>query len=220
MPGSCTDADGGKRGYGPTHSQTLDKFLVGIDNVTTIALNTFLNPEDIYNTIHTEKHAVIVIENKVDYGKKIGGQKAKNYQLTRNFEKYPVVKASPLISTPTATIVTYGTNGDWIIENINKIFDETNLIPEVIVLTKIHPINNTEIIKSVNVTGKLYVVEEGNKLNGIGSEIIAGVVEKTNQPITARRIGAIEVPIPAVKSLENQVLPNVEMLIKVILNSI
>ena len=211
---------GGRRGYGPTHSQTLDKFLVGIDNVTTVALNTFLDPAEIYNTVHDEKHPVIVIENKVDYGKKVGGQKAKNYRILRNFEKYPVVKASPVVSAPTATIVTYGTNGEWIIENLHQFFDETDLIPEVIILAKIHPINYTEIVKSVNVTHKLYVVEEGSKHNGIGSEIIAGVMELVTGPLIARRVGAIEVPIPSVKSLENRVLPDMGALIKVVLNSL
>ena len=62
---------GGRRGYGPTHSQTLDKFLVGIDNVTTIALNNLIDPGVIYKTILKENHPVIVIENKADYTKKI-----------------------------------------------------------------------------------------------------------------------------------------------------
>ena len=204
---------GGKRGYGPTHSQTLDKFLVGLDNVTTIALNTLINPGEIYETIHQEPHPVIVIENKVDYGKKVGNLKIKNYRIQRNFEKYPVIKASPVISEPTATIVTYGTNADWVIENLNALFSVTDFIPEVIVLTKIHPINYNEILNSVNKTGRLYVVEEGSKLNGIGSEIIAGVMEQSQTSFYAKRIGAVTVPIPAVKSLENMVLPGIEMLI-------
>ena len=49
---------GGGRGYGPTHSQSLEKFLIGIDNVTTLALNTLLNPKDVYNQIMDEKHVI------------------------------------------------------------------------------------------------------------------------------------------------------------------
>ena len=207
---------GGKRGYGPTHSQTLDKFLVGIDNLTTVALNILIDPGEIYKTVHQEEHPVIVIENKVDYGKKVGNLQIKNYQIQRNFEKYPVIRASPVISKATATIVTYGANADWIIENLNVIFSATDFIPEVIVLTKIHPINYNEILNSVKHTRRLYVVEEGNKLNGIGSEIIAAVIEQSQTPVYAKRIGAVTVPIPAVKSLENMVLPGIETLISAI----
>ena len=68
-------------------------------------------------------------------------------------------------------------------------------------------------MNSVNKTRRLYVVEEGSKLNGIGSEIIAGVMEQSQTSFYAKRIGAVTVPIPAVKSLENMVLPGIEMLI-------
>ena len=56
---------GGGRGYGPTHSQTLDKILVGIDNVSVVALNPFIDPKSIYEEIYkNEFHPVVVIENK------------------------------------------------------------------------------------------------------------------------------------------------------------
>lgn len=207
---------GGKRGYGPTHSQTLDKFLCGIDNIKTVALNTFLNPAEIYEIVHSEKHPVIVIENKTDYGKKIGSITQLNYKISRNFEDYPVVKASPIISKPTLTIVTYGTNGDWIIDNVNELFLKTDILAEVILLSKINPIDYEVILESIKITRNLLVVEEGSKFFGIGSEIIAGVMERVTFPIQAKRVGSIDVPIPSVQSLENLVLPSIQSVIDAI----
>jgi 2-oxoisovalerate dehydrogenase E1 component len=209
---------GGKRGYGPTHSQTLDKFLCGIDNIKTVALNIFINPAEVYESIHKESHPVIVIENKTDYGKKIGMIKPINYRVLKNDEIYPVIKISPIKSTPTLTIVTYGTNADWISENLENIFVETDKIAEVIVLTKINPIDYSVIIESVKNTHYLLVVEEGSKQFGIGAEIVAGVMEKVDIPIVIKRVGAIPVPIPSVKSLENIVLPSIKNIIEVINN--
>jgi 2-oxoisovalerate dehydrogenase E1 component len=209
---------GGKRGYGPTHSQTLDKFLCGIDNIKTVALNIFINPAEVYESIHKESHPVIVIENKTDYGKKIGMIKPINYKVLKNDETYPVIKISPINSTPTLTIVTYGTNADWISENLENIFVETDKLAEVIVLTKINPIDYSVIIESVKHTHYLLVVEEGSKQFGIGAEIVAGVMEKVNFPIVIKRVGAIPVPIPSVKSLENIVLPSIKNIIEVINN--
>jgi len=209
---------GGKRGYGPTHSQTLDKFLCGIDNIKTVALNIFINPAEVYESIHKESHPVIVIENKTDYGKKIGMIKPINYRVLKNDETYPVIKISPTNSTPTLTIVTYGTNADWISENLENIFVETDKLAEVIVLTKINPIDYSVIIESVKRTHYLLVVEEGSKQFGIGAEIVAGVMEKVNIPIVIKRVGAIPVPIPSVKSLENIVLPSIKNIIEVINN--
>lgn len=204
---------GGGRGYGPTHSQTLDKFLVGIDHIKTIALNTTVDPGLIYQAIHKEVNPVVVIENKVDYGKKVGTIEIPNYTIMQSAELYPTVKASPALAPPTCTVVTYGGSSDWVLHNVNKIFVETDELIEVIVLTKIHPVEYQEIIKSVTKTKKLIVIEEGGKDNGIGSEIICSVIEKVDFAVKAARIGAMPVPIPAVKSLENIVLPSVETLI-------
>jgi pyruvate/2-oxoglutarate/acetoin dehydrogenase E1 component len=61
---------------------------------------------------------------------------------------------------------------------------------------------------SVQRTGRLLVIEEGSAFAGVGAELIAAVVEKTDRKIRAKRIAAYPVPIPSVKSLENIVLPD------------
>jgi len=201
---------GGGRGYGPTHSQSLEKFLIGIDNVTTLALNTLLNPKDVYNQIMDEKHPVIVIENKLDYGKKINMNDVKNYKFEKSSHKYPVVKISPLKSKPTATIVTYGGNTNVVLNILEKLFVETDFKFELFVLTRINPIDYDVIIESVKQTKTLFVVEEGSAIGGIGSEIIAYVNEMTSEKVFSKRIASLPVPIPSVKSLENSVLTSEE----------
>ena len=212
---------GGRRGYGPTHSQTLDKFLIGIDNIKTIALNSLINPKEIYTNIFMyEKHPVIVIENKTDYGKKIFNKKIENYKFQKSNSNFPVVKISPIVSNITATIVTYGGITDIVLDSIIDIFKETELKPEVIVLSQINPVDITPVIESVKKSKKIYVVEEGSKTGGIGSEIISIVSEKINTKIKCKRIAAEQVPIPSVKSLENVVLPGKEKIISEIKNSL
>jgi len=207
---------GGRRGYGPTHSQTLDKFLVGIDNVTTVALNTLTDPRKIYSMIYQkEKHPVIVIENKTDYGKKIRKKNLKNYIFEQTIiNDYPIVRIRPLISEPTATFVTYGAMADIVLNSVEKLFTELDLKTEVIVLTKIHPIDYKVILESVKTTGKLFVAEEGSAFAGIGSEIIASVSEMLKGNLIAKRIASLPVPIPSVRSLEDQVLPTSDSILK------
>ncbi|MCP4110847.1 MAG: pyruvate dehydrogenase [Desulfobacteraceae bacterium] len=200
---------GGRRGYGPTHSQTLDKFVSGIDNVKTVALNTLTDPRKIYEVIYRkEKHPVIVIENKTDYGKKITKKQIKNYKYEQTTGDYPVVKISPVISEPTATIVTYGAMTGIVLNCVDELFTELDLKTEVIVLTMIHPIEYEPIFESVRKTGKLFVAEEGSSFAGIGSEIISSVTEALKENIIARRIASLPVPIPSVRSLEDKVLPS------------
>ena len=49
-------------------------------------------------------------------------------------------------------------------------------IPEVIVLSKISPLDISSIIESVQKSKRIVVVEEGSKEFGIGSEVIAQVL--------------------------------------------
>jgi 2-oxoisovalerate dehydrogenase E1 component len=198
---------GGRRGYGPTHSQTLDRFLIGIDNVKTISLNTYINPEIIYKQISQESGPVIVIENKLDYGKYIGNIKVDNYDFLVSNDPYPVIKISPVKSQPNLTIVTYGGMVSEVVDCLSKLFIEHDFKTEVIILTKINPVDYEDILKSVEITRHLVVVEEGSKIGGIASEIISSVIERCSSYIEVLKIGALPVPIPSVRSLENSVLP-------------
>ena len=210
---------GGRRGYGPTHSQTLDKFLVGIDNIKTVALNTFLDPAVIYGSIHQERHPVIVIENKTDYGKKIGQHRAKNFVYESNRDAFPVVRIRPAISAPTLTIVAYGGMADLVAGLLEAIFMETDHKPELIVPSLISHLPVDIIAGLVSRTGRLLVIEEGTGFAGIGSELIASVVEMSEYRIKARRVTAHPVPIPSVRSLENIILPDKTRILEAIKES-
>jgi 2-oxoisovalerate dehydrogenase E1 component len=198
---------GGRRGYGPTHSQTLDKFLIGIDNVKTVALSPLVDPYPVLEQIHAEKHPVVLIENKVDYGKRIATQRHPNFQYQMSEEPYPVVRVRPAASSPTLTLVSYGGMSELFHQLLPRIFRETDQKPELLVLTQISPLPVQSILDSVQKTGKLVVLEEGSAAGGVGSEVIASVIEQVNIAVRAKRIAALPVPIPSVKSLEGEVLP-------------
>ncbi len=204
---------GGRRGYGPTHSQTLDKFLVGIDNVKTVALNTFLDPAMIYRSVYAEKHPVIVIENKTDYGKRIAQQAAKNFVYEFNGDDFPVVRVRPAISPPSLTILAYGGTADQVGGMLEEIFAETDYKPELIIPSLISRLPVDLVVNAVSRSGRLLVIEEGSGFAGIGSELITAVMEQCRQPFRAARISAHPVPIPSVRSLENHILPDKERIL-------
>ncbi|MEW6534261.1 MAG: thiamine pyrophosphate-dependent enzyme [Candidatus Auribacterota bacterium] len=208
-------------GMGATHSQSTEKFMAGIDGIKTIALNDLINPKDIYNAIlSTERHPVVVLENKRDYGKKIAANLMKRFVFEKSNDQYPVVRIRPNNLSPNATIVTYGGMVDTVLASVNPLFAEFETMPEIFVLSCLHPIRYDDIIESVRITKKLFVVEEGTAFAGIGSEIISSVRESLEINFTARRISTLPVPLPAVKSLEHDVVPGVSMILNRIKESI
>ena len=205
---------GARRGYGPTHSQTLDKFLVGIDNVKTVAVNTLIDPSIIYKGVMDELHPVLVIENKIDYGKKILVNKFPNFIYERNSDQFPVTRVRPAVSNADMTIVAYGGMAEIVAAALEKIFIETDLKPELLVPSLISDLPVDLVLNHASQSGRLVVVEEGSAFAGIGSELISAIMERTQTRIEVKRITAHPVPIPSVKSLENIVIPNVGRIIQ------
>ena len=208
---------GGGRGYGPTHSQTLDKHLVGIDNVKVFAINSFVDPYNIYQNIYlNEQHPVIVIENKVDYGRFVGDKKNNSYELIKSKDIYPYVTCLPKSAKADITLVTYGGIASDVFNQLDEIFLETEQIPEIIILSQISPINVSPIIKSVSSTKKIIFIEEGGKDFGIGAEVISGLAEELGpELVLSARIAALPVPIPSARETEEYVLPNTNIAHKI-----
>ena len=60
---------GGGRGYGPTHSQSLEKMFLGCPGLKVIAPSHFHNPRTTLNHIvSSEKTPILFLENKMLYG--------------------------------------------------------------------------------------------------------------------------------------------------------
>jgi len=184
-----------------------------------VALNCFTDPAIIYESVYQEKHPVLVIENKTDYGKKILHHQSKNFIYERNQDSFPVVRIRPAVSAPTLTIVAYGGMADIVESLLEDIFVETDHKVELIIPSLISDLPVGIVIQSAMNSGRLLVIEEGTPFAGIGSELIASVVEKIDIKIKTKRIAAYPVPIPSVKSLEHIVLPERNRIIQEIKES-
>ena len=59
---------GGGRGYGPTHSQSLEKILLGIPNLVVVAPSLFHLPGEELKRAFLDERPVVFVENKILYG--------------------------------------------------------------------------------------------------------------------------------------------------------
>jgi len=208
---------GGKRGYGPTHSQTLEKIVCGIDNIKVVALNILLSPMDLYSIILSEEEdPIVVIENKADYSRLVRWGEYNNinhYYYLKSTSRYPAVLLSPISEEPDVSIITYGGNVDMVLRASDHLFSDHEIISEILVLTTISPIDPSEL----EVRGRrIYIVEEGSVGYGVGSEIIANLSERGSRFDKIHRIGSSALPIPASRELEEQALVSVEKIVEVI----
>ena len=206
---------GGKRGYGPTHSQSLEKFLVGIDNVAVLAVTSLEDPHQMVLEANELPGPVLIIENKIDYGRTLW-QGCPDHRAEKIGGGLGTIVITPLRRKPTFTVVGYGETARELAERLKQIFLETDAVVELIVPLLLHPIDIEPIRRSTSCTGKLLVVEDGSVHAGIGSEIIASLVE-TCTDVRCWRLGADPVPIPSVLKLERSVLPSADKVIALLM---
>jgi 2-oxoisovalerate dehydrogenase E1 component len=208
---------GGGRGYGPTHSQSLEKLITGIDTLTTVALHCFGDPARTVRAVMASEHPVVIIENKLDYGRRLGAPDLPGYIVDESTETFPTLRLRPCAAAAQVTLVTYGGQATVAVEAVRELFAAHEVLVELLILTQIGPIIDGPIIESVRRTGMLATLEEGTAACGIGAEIIARVAEAVS-PLRAVRIAALPIPIPSPTALEALVLPGRSLIVQRILS--
>lgn len=165
---------GGKRGYGPTHSQSIEKHFIGIPNFGVVALNHRISPKIIYNSIFDFYNSpFMVVENKVLYTRDLNIAKIAGYEYQLSNNRFPSLLITPKNQTPVLTIVCYGEILFDVEQAVIEIFEEEEFLCEIICETLISPVYSENIIESIRKTKQLLIVEEGSGEGGWGSEVIA-----------------------------------------------
>jgi 2-oxoisovalerate dehydrogenase E1 component len=199
---------GGGRGYGPTHSQSIEKHFLGIPDLNVLALNSRISPELIYHSlVKNIISPTLVIENKVLYSKILKTESIPGFDILLSDELYPTLKISPIGITPDVTIFCYGGMLDIVEVAIQKAFDEYESLCEIICPTQISPPNPIPIFESVRKSKRLIIVEEGNGFSALGSEIVAQICEEGISLKTVKRISYDSI-VPASFSRETELLPS------------
>ena len=205
---------GGKRGYGPTHSQSIEKFFLGIPDLTVVALNHRLHPGVIYDTIfNTSSDPVLVIENKILYTRKLNENNIEGFTIEQSTDNYPSVKISPEGISADITVICYGGVLEDVEKAVQLAFDEADILCEIICPTCLHPFDISAVANSVMETGRLLIVEEGAGFAALGSEIIARLAEFSVPVKKTARLNNNTI-IPCSFAAENNLLPNPQSILQ------
>jgi 2-oxoisovalerate dehydrogenase E1 component len=203
---------GGKRGYGPTHSQSIEKHFVGMDMFEILALNKYLHPGLVYAYAQQRIHPTLIIENKVDYGKKPHLQLPEGYTILISDEPLPNLLIKPTGEcTITTTLITYGGTAEMIVDHLEKIFLEYDELAQVLILSKIDPLPEAFILSNIPAHSQVITVEEGTQRGCIGNNIIA-LIAQNKQDIRFKVVTSLDTTIPSAKLLEEKVLANETMI--------
>lgn len=211
---------GGRRGYGPTHSQSIEKLFLGIPGLKVLAPNTLNDPASLLASAIADDDPVLFVEHKLLYActlQEPGKGDLIDFLIEQSGSEIPLTTLRPT-NRATLTFACYGYSFELVRKAALELFYEHEIFAEIVVYSQLSPFDITKILESLERTGKLIAVEEGGISLGWGAEIIARVTECGMRNLNCRRVAALDLPIATSKSLEDAILPSVKDIVRVALD--
>jgi 2-oxoisovalerate dehydrogenase E1 component len=212
---------GGRRGYGPTHSQSPENIFTAIPGLTVLyGSHRHDVARVLVDAARRWPYPTLFLEHKLLYGEKMD---------TGDYETLPADPddlAATLFPTlvrrrPDAdlTIVSYGGMLPVVEEAARRLEEEEELMVEIVAPALLSPLPRRTLLAHLMQSERVVIAEESHHEFGIGAEIAASLLEAGFRG-QAFRIGAPPVPIASARSLERQILPDADKLIEDILDNL
>ena len=213
---------GGRRGYGPTHSQSIEKLFLGIPGLKVVTPNTLGDPSELLLAAIADEDPVLFIEHKLLYTRPLlepGIGDLADLSIDKQDGAYPTYILKPS-EKASLTIACYGYNFELARKAAIDLIYEHEVFAELVLFSQLSPFDISPLLASLARTGRLLTVEEGGLSLGWGAEILARVAEASNEArqYSMRRVAALDLPIANSKTLEDQILPSQEKVIEAALS--
>ena len=201
---------GGRRGYGPTHSQSLEKLFLGVPGLKVIAPNALGDPGQLLLNAINDEDPVLFVEHKLLYTRpmlEIGKGELLDFEVQTFNPAFPCFVLIPQ-ETASLTIATYGYNFELVRQAALELMMDYEIFTEIVVFSQLSPFELDPLFDSLKRTRRLLTVEEGGLTLGWGAEIAARTAETGLRGLKTRRIAALDLPIANSKTLEDAILPS------------
>ena len=203
---------GGVRGYGPTHSQSIEKILFGVPGLTVVAVDRLSDPGILLEkAILEDTSPVLFIEDKGDYSRPVfeGPATGLSVTFTQSSSLYSTARVSNFESTthaPDLTVVSYGGAASITADIMLKLATEEIRI----IMYCVRALNDRKelklVVKDLPKNKPVLVVEQGTNGFSWASEVFALMIENGVVTAPVMRLGALETVIPASRSLEKNIV--------------
>ena len=197
---------GAGRGYGASHSQSLEAWFVHTPGLKVAAPATPRDAHGLLKAAIRDDNPVIFIENKLLYGVK--------GDVPDPGEVIPLGRAAVVRVGGDVTLVAYSRMTSLALEAAAQL-EEHGMSCEVLDLRTLAPLDEEAILASVAKTRRAVIVEEDTRRGGMGAEVAAVIADRGYEHLDSpiRRVACDDVPIPCSPVLERAVLPSVEKIV-------
>merc|ERR1719187_2022850 len=211
--------NGSSIGTGAQHSQDFSSWYANVPGLIVLSPYSVEDVRGLLKSAIRNPNPVIVLEQERMYPKAF---EVSDEAMSHDF-LIPIGKAKIEREGTSITLVTHSREVGVCLEAAEQL-ETLGVNAEVINLRTLRPLDEEAILKSVRKTHHLVTVEGGWPSCGIGSEVIARVMESDalfSLDAPALRVAGADVPMPYAKVLEDECMPqphNVVNTVKKVLN--
>ena len=202
---------GGGRGYGPTHSQSLQKHFLGIPHLALYELSPFHEPQAILDTLMSRDEPAILFEDKTLYTRRrySHGRLSDRFRFDHLDEDRNWVRVwGPGTNGEPIVLIATGGTALFAVAAAERLIDEDGFDVTVLVPARLYPVAVGPVLPLIVGAAGTWVVEESTAGGTWGAEVAAqlhaAAVEPLRQPV--RLIHSADRVIPAAPHLEQTVL--------------
>jgi acetoin:2,6-dichlorophenolindophenol oxidoreductase subunit beta len=194
---------GGGRGNAAQHSQNLEAWFLHVPGLKVVMPSTPADAKGLLATSIRDDNPVLFIEHKLLYATK--GMVPEGEHLI------PLGQADVKRPGKDVTIVTISHMVLKALRAAERLAAQ-GIEAEVIDLRTLTPLDLPCVLDSVRKTNRVVIVHEACRRGGFGGELAAQIQEEAFDDLDApiQRVGALDVPIPYSKPMEEYVIPDEE----------
>jgi 2-oxoisovalerate dehydrogenase E1 component len=200
---------GGRRGYGPTHSQSPENLLGSVPGLTIVYASHRHDPARLLIEATLRwPYPVVFLEHKLLYGEKVDPAGYTTIPAAADDNAahlFPTLRNGA--EDPDLTLVAYGGMLPIAEAVARRLEDEEELDIEIVAPSLLAPLPKGTLIRHLQSRQRVVVVEESHHEYGISAEIAACLAERRFAG-ELLRIGTPPVPIASARSLERQIIPD------------
>ncbi len=200
---------GGGRGNAAQHSQNLEAWFLHVPGIKIVMPSTPADAKGLLATAIRDDNPVLFIEHKLLYSTK--GQVPEGEHLI------PLGRADVKRPGKDVTIVTIS---QMVLKALRaaEILAADGIEAEVVDLRTLAPLDLETVLKSVRKTNRVVIAHEACRRGGFGGELAAQIQEEAFDFLDApiQRVGALDVPIPYSKPMEEFVIPDEARIVGVV----
>jgi pyruvate/2-oxoglutarate/acetoin dehydrogenase E1 component len=207
---------GGGRGYGPTHSQSLEKMFLGIPNLTVVAPSLAHDPGELLErAILCDEDPVLFIEHKLLYSMPLlesdGIIRVRHVREPNGYDTALLTNYAE--GSPDVTLITYGGMSRLCVPILQELAEEEIRVL-VVLPSSLKPLPTDTLAEAAAQSRRVVIAEEGTAGFNWGSEVATQLYDrlwgKLDRPIA--RLATADSILPAARELEAQALVSADTL--------